>query len=75
MKSASLLFTFALALACAPTPAHTTGRFAPQPASRAFVSAEDLRQFPWWLERARGAVPAPSRVPQSGPGGYGAVRC
>jgi hypothetical protein len=44
MKSASIVFTLLLTAACSPS--SQPHRFAAQPASRAFVSAEDLAQFP-----------------------------
>ena len=41
MKSAMILFSLLLAVACSQT---SQGHFAPQPVSRAFVSADDLAQ-------------------------------
>ncbi len=43
MRSASVLLVALVVTACAPT---TSRRVAPQPMSRAFVSAEDLSRFP-----------------------------
>ena len=47
MRSASTLLALTLAVACSQASTQSSsGRFAPQPASRAFVSADDFRQFP-----------------------------
>lgn len=47
MKYESFLLALALTAACAQASTQSTsGHFAPQPASRAFVSADDFRQFP-----------------------------
>lgn len=43
MKSTFLVCSFVLATACSQA---SNGRHAPQPVSRAFVSADDLAQFP-----------------------------
>jgi len=68
MKSASFLFTLAFTAACSQTTPH---HFAPQPVSRAFVSAADLAQLPGgWnaLEALRELRP---EFLNPVPGGYG----
>jgi hypothetical protein len=69
MKSVTILFTFLVTAACAQSsqPHH----IAPQPASRAFVGADDLAQFPsGWnaLEALRQLRP---EFLNPVPGGYG----
>jgi len=68
MKSAPILFSLLLTVACSQA---SPRRFAPQPVSRAFVSADDLAQFPgsWNAMEALNQLRPEFLNPV--PGGYG----